>query len=69
MIHPLELTDIGNDKRLKAQIGYDIPVQEKLSLYRSIFSTLKKRSLPVTTADFVENHRLGGGYEKQQQCA
>jgi len=69
VIHPLELTDIGNDKRLKAQIGYDIPVQEKLSLYRSIFSTLKKRSLPVTTADFVENHRLGGGYEKQQQCA
>ena len=60
VIHPLELTEIVHDKRLKAQIGYDIPIDNKLSLYRAIFSILKTQSETITTAGFVHRVRSEG---------
>jgi peptidoglycan/xylan/chitin deacetylase (PgdA/CDA1 family) len=53
VIHPLELTAVTRDHRLKAQIGYDTPIELKLSLYREVFSTLTKKSEMVSTACFV----------------
>lgn len=60
VIHPLELTDIADDSRLKAQIGYDIPIKDKLSIYREIFSTLKEQSETLTTSHFVQRFRSRG---------
>jgi Predicted xylanase/chitin deacetylase len=60
VIHPLELTDITCDSRLKAQIGYDTPIELKLSLYREIFSTLKEKCETLTTSCFVQGFRVRG---------
>jgi len=60
VIHPLELTDITCDHRLKAQIGYDTPIETKISLYREIFSTVKDKCKIVTTACFVKGYLARG---------
>lgn len=60
VIHPLELTPMEKDRRLESQVGYNLPIDRKLSFYRKLFQHLRRHFEVQSSCQLVKTLTAAG---------